>query len=237
MSKVTRGVLTEGEEERLDRLEANVTSLLLEENREPFVSARYFNWAVDLFGWMFFDLSLFVRLINQHGLYSLRNISYCTPLGAVIRMAAIAHNSVKFYRAEDTDTDKFQEFLPALIKGRAHPGTMWVSLGVYLLCESIGFGGGGGRIKSIESDMMWAWLHRICLVKDAKKPSQEGQVVDCVSMKDFRAKVKEEPLQEGHVRQYCRNVTIGGGAFYAFYLSLEEQGDETVARELAGHCD
>ncbi|KAI2780505.1 hypothetical protein F4815DRAFT_499229 [Daldinia loculata] len=72
-------------------------------------------------------------------------------LRVLIRLAAIAHNGVKFlfHRAQDTDTSKLRELLPPLIRGRAHAGTMWIALGLYLLCETVGFEAGEESLTEV----------------------------------------------------------------------------------------
>ncbi|KAI1798644.1 hypothetical protein F4811DRAFT_547723 [Daldinia bambusicola] len=88
------------------------------------------------------------------------------------------------------------------------------------------------QLRSIDEDMMWSWLHRICLVQHTPLHSNIVGVVDCVSFEDFQANMAEECLRAQDVRKHCWTVTAGGGDFCAFYLSLEEEKGQVWARDL-----
>ncbi|KAI1480016.1 hypothetical protein F4774DRAFT_425141 [Daldinia eschscholtzii] len=88
------------------------------------------------------------------------------------------------------------------------------------------------QLRSIDGDMMWAWLHRIGLFQNTAHRSGVERVVDCVSLEEFQANMKEEPLRAQEIRVHCWKVTTGGGDFNAFYLSLEEEEGQTWARDL-----
>ncbi|KAI0850460.1 hypothetical protein F5Y00DRAFT_38501 [Daldinia vernicosa] len=204
-------------------------------------------------------------------------------LRVLIRLAAIAHFGVKFlyHFAEEMDADKLRKWLPALIRGRAHAGAMWIALGAYLLCEAVGLGredtgmaaiGLGAvdlqvlatvsihvqlferqfdlgdmprdasgwmnkalteaQLRSIDEDMMWAWLHRIGSFEPAGNPSGAGTMVDWVSLEEFGVKMNKEIIQESDIREYCNATTEGRGAFSAFYLLLKEKDGKRWARHL-----
>ncbi|OTB08558.1 hypothetical protein M426DRAFT_19215 [Hypoxylon sp. CI-4A] len=78
------------------------------------------------------------------------------------------------------------------------------------------------QIAFIDRQMMWAWLHRIVMLRlNPQSPPREYPVVEMGTMEDIAVNLESEVIRVEPIQQYCENLT-GGRSIFAFYSTLQD---------------